>query len=64
MHLSYHVIVHSRLSLSKGLRGVAAGANPSLVSGRGQGTPWARLCICTALKSNYIIIHLLYVLNC
>ena len=23
-----------------GLRGVAAGANPSLVSGRGQGTPW------------------------
>ena len=23
-----------------GLRGVAAGANPSFVSGRGQGTPW------------------------
>ena len=23
-----------------GLRGVAAGANPSLVSGRGQGAPW------------------------
>ena len=30
----------NRLSLSMGLRGVAAGANPSLVSGRGQGTPW------------------------
>ena len=28
------------LSLSMGSRGVAAGANPSLVSGRGQGTPW------------------------
>ena len=35
-----HVIVRNRLSLSTGLRGVAAGANPSLVSGRGQGTPW------------------------
>ena len=33
------VTVHSRLSLSMGLQGVAAGANPSLVSGRGQGTP-------------------------
>ena len=30
----------NRLSLSMGLRGVAAGANPSLVSGQGQGTPW------------------------
>ena len=26
--------------ISKGLQGVAAGANPSNVSGRGQGTPW------------------------
>ena len=33
--MSCHVIV-----LSMGLRGVAAGANPSLVSGRGQGAPW------------------------
>ena len=38
--ISCHVIVHSRLSLSKGSRGVAAVANPSLVSGQGQGTPW------------------------
>ena len=30
----------NRLSLSMGLQGVAAGANPSLVSGRGQGAPW------------------------
>ena len=37
---SCHVIVHDRLSLSMGSRGVAAGANPSLVSGRGQGTTW------------------------
>ena len=37
---SCHVIVRNRLSLSMGLQGVAAGANPSLVSGRGQGTPW------------------------
>ena len=37
---SRHVIVRNRLSLSMGSRGVAAGANPSLVSGRGQGTPW------------------------
>ena len=37
---SCHVIVCNSLSLSKGSRGVAAGANPSLVSGRGQGTPW------------------------
>ena len=28
--MSCHVIVHSRLSLSRGLQGVAAGANPSL----------------------------------
>ena len=35
-----HVIVHNRLSLSMRSWGVAAGANPSLVSGRGQGTPW------------------------
>ena len=35
-----HVIVRNRSSLSMGSRGVAAGANPSLVSGRGQGTPW------------------------
>ena len=41
--LSCHVIVHSHLSLSMGLRGVlgcVAGVNPSLVSGWGQGTPW------------------------
>ena len=37
---SCHVIVRNCLSLSMGSRGVAAGANPSLVSGRGQGTPW------------------------
>ena len=35
-----HVIVRNRSSLSMGSRRVAAGANPSLVSGRGQGTPW------------------------
>ena len=35
-----HVIIHNRLSLSMGSRGVPAGANPSLVSGRGQGAPW------------------------
>ena len=35
---SCHVIIRNRLSLSMGSRGVAAGANPSLVSG--QGTPW------------------------
>ena len=44
MSLSCNVILMSfschRLSLSMGLQGVAAGANPSLVSGRGQGTPW------------------------
>ena len=38
--MSCHVIIRNRLSLSKGSRGVAAGANPSLVSGRGQGAPW------------------------
>ena len=38
--LSCHVIIHNRLSLYMGSRGVAAGANPSLVSGQGQGTPW------------------------
>ena len=38
--VSYHIIVHNRLSLSMGSRGVAAGANPSLVSGGGQDTPW------------------------
>ena len=37
---SCRVIVRNRLSLSMGSRGVAAGANPSLVSGRGQGAPW------------------------
>ena len=35
-----HVIVCNRLSLSMGSRGVAAGANPSLDSEQGQGTPW------------------------
>ena len=34
-NLTCQVIVHNRLSLSMELRGVAAGANPSLVSGRG-----------------------------
>ena len=38
--VSCHVIIRNRLSLSMGSRGVAAGANPSLVSGRGQGAPW------------------------
>ena len=38
--MSCHVIVRNRLSLSIGSRGVAAGANPSFVLGRGQGTPW------------------------
>ena len=37
--MSRHVIVRNRLSISMGSRGVAAGANPSFVSGRGQGTP-------------------------
>ena len=37
---SCHVIVRNSLSLSMGSRGVATGANPSFVSGRGQGTPW------------------------
>ena len=37
---SCRVIVHSHLSLSKGLRGAASGPNPSLVSGREQGIPW------------------------
>ena len=32
---SCHVIIRNHLSLS--MRGVAAGANPSLASGRGQG---------------------------
>ena len=36
----HHVIVRNRVSFSMVSRGVAAGANPSLVSGRGQGTPW------------------------
>ena len=36
----YIVWYEDRLSLSKGSWGVAAGANPSLVSGWGQGTPW------------------------
>ena len=35
-----HVIIRNHLSLSMGSRGVAAGANPSLVSGRGQSAPW------------------------
>ena len=38
--VSCHVTVCNLLSLSMGSQGVAAGANPSLVSGRGQGTPW------------------------
>ena len=53
--LSCHVIVRSRLSLFQGVTGCCchcllvrrqcgvqylAGANPSFVSGRGQGTPW------------------------
>ena len=38
--MSCHVIVRNRLSLSMGLRSVAAGASPSFISGRGQGTPW------------------------
>ena len=37
---SCHVIVRNRLSLSMESWVVAAGANPSLVSGRGQGAPW------------------------
>ena len=40
MKLSCHVIVWNRLCLSMGSWGVAAGVNPSLVSGRGQDTPW------------------------
>ena len=36
----YIVWYEDRLSLSKGSWGVAAGANPSLVSGWGQGIPW------------------------
>ena len=37
--MSCQVIIRN-LSLSKGSQGVAAGANPSLVIGQGQGTPW------------------------
>ena len=41
VHFSHVMSCHcpNRLSLSTGLRG---GANASLVSGRGQGTPWIR----------------------
>ena len=38
--MSCHVIIRNRLSFSMGSRDVVAGANPSLVSGRGQGAPW------------------------
>ena len=38
--MSCHVIIRNRLSLSMGSWDVVAGANPSLVSRRGQGTPW------------------------
>ena len=37
--MSYHVIIRNCLSLSMGSRGVAAGANPSLVSGQGRVLP-------------------------
>ena len=40
VHQSCHCHCPNRLSLSMGLQGLAAGANPSLVSWRGQGTPW------------------------
>ena len=40
-NMSRHVIVRTAYPYySMGLRGVAAGANPSVVSGRGQDTPW------------------------
>ena len=39
INMSCHVMVCNHLSLSMGSRGVAARANPSFVSGRGQGTP-------------------------
>ena len=42
---------HNRLSLSMGSRGVAAGANPSLVSGRGQGTPWTSRQLITLMSN-------------
>ena len=41
--MSCYVIVRNRLSLSMGSQNVAAGVNPSLVSGRGQGTPQTSL---------------------
>ena len=50
--MSCHVIVRNRLSLSMGSRGVAAGANPSLVSGQGQGTPCCQLIAGPSLMSN------------
>ena len=52
--MSCHVIVRNRLSLSMGSRGVAAGANPSFVSGRGQGTTWTSCQLITgpSLMSN------------
>ena len=40
MKTSNAIVMSCPWLLSKGLRGVAAGANPSPVSGRGQGTPW------------------------
>ena len=56
----------NRLSLSMGLQGVAAGANPSLVSGRRQGTPWISwgrnvigqcATLCAALSSDGLHLH-------
>ena len=47
-------MVCNRLSLSMGSRSVAAGANPSLVSGRGQGTQGAEVKIQIDCKSVFI----------
>ena len=42
-----------------GSRGVAAGANPSLVSGRGQGTPWTSRQLITGLTDEQCGVHYL-----
>ena len=72
--MSCHVIIRNRLSLSMGSWDVAAGANPSLVSGRGQGIPWTSRQFITGplLMSNVgfsvllkdIVFNVLYLMFC
>ena len=63
------------VTTSKGLQGVAAGANPSLVSGRGQGAPWTSVqemieqnkdnsvCVCVCVLIGYPLLLLLHELT-